>query len=174
MPDGTTATESMRAAIIAALPRLRRFCHAMAANPADGDDLMQSTVEKALAHSDQFREGSRVDSWMYRIAQNLHIDRSRSARRRGTAVPVEDAYDLIGDDGRTTVESRSELAAAQRALSAVPEDQRAAFVLVVVEGLSYKEAAEALDVPIGTIMSRIARARGRIERALGSDLGAVQ
>ena len=111
---------------------------------------------------------------MYRIAQNLHIDRSRSARRRGTVVPVEDAYDLIGDDGRATVESRSELAAVQRALATVPEDQRAAFVLVVVEGLSYKEAAEVLDVPIGTIMSRIARARGRIERALGGDVGAIQ
>ncbi|MDO7837162.1 RNA polymerase sigma factor [Sphingobium sp. HBC34] len=174
MPDGTTATESMRAAIIAALPRLRRFCHAMASSPADGDDLMQSTVEKALTHCDQFRAGSRVDSWMYRIAQNLHIDRSRATRRRGTVVPVEDAYDLVGDDGRATVESRSELAAAQHALSTVPEDQRAAFVLVVVEGLSYKEAAEALEVPIGTIMSRIARARGRIERALGGDIGALQ
>lgn len=174
MPDGTKATESMRAAIIAALPRLRRFCHAMAASTADGDDLMQSTVEKALAHCDQFREGSRIDSWMYRIAQNLHIDRSRSSRRRGTVVPVEDAHDLVGDDGRVTVESRSELAAAQRALATVPEDQRAAFVLVVVEGLSYKEAADALEIPIGTIMSRIARARGRIERALGSDGGALQ
>lgn len=174
MPDGTTATQSMRAAIIAALPRLRRFCHAMAANPADGDDLMQSTVEKALAHGDQFREGTRVDSWMYRIAQNLHIDRSRSSRRRGTAVPVEDAYDLVGDDGRITVEARSELAAAQRALATVPEDQRAAFILVVIEGLSYKEAAELLDVPIGTIMSRIARARGRIERVLGGGVEALQ
>lgn len=174
MPDGSTATESMRAAIIAALPRLRRFCHAIAANPADGDDLMQATVEKALTHGDQFRERSRVDSWMYRIAQNLHIDRSRSTRRRGTAVPIEDAYDLVGDDGRATVESRSELAAAQRALATVPEDQRAAFVLVVLEGLSYKEAAEVLEVPIGTIMSRIARARGRIERALGGDAGAFQ
>lgn len=174
MPDGTTDAELMRVAIIAALPRLRRFCHAMAGNPADGDDLMQSTIEKALAHSDQFRKGTRVDSWMYRIAQNLHIDRTRTSRRRGTVVPVEDAYDLIGDDGRVTVESRSELAAAQRALSAVPDEQRAAFVLVVVEGLSYKEAAETLEVPIGTIMSRIARARGRIERALGDSVGALQ
>lgn len=174
MPDGVTARETMRAAIIAALPRLRRFCHAMAANPADGDDLMQSAVEKALAHSDQFREGTRVDSWMYRIAQNLHIDRSRSLRRRGTAVPVEDAYDLVGDDGRDTVESRSDLVAAQRALATVPEEQRAAFILVVLEGLSYKEAAETLEVPIGTVMSRIARARGRIERALSGDVGALQ
>ena len=174
MSNGTADAESMRAAIIAALPRLRRFCQAMAGNPADGDDLMQSTVEKALAHSDQFREGSRVDSWMYRIAQNLHIDRTRATRRRGTVVPVEDAFDLVGDDGRVTVESRSELAAAQRALDAVPDDQRAAFVLVVVEGLSYKEAAETLDVPIGTIMSRIARARGRIERVLGDSGGGLQ
>lgn len=174
MPDGSAKAKALQQAIIAALPKLRRFCHAMAASPADGDDLMQATVEKALVHGDQFREGSRADSWMYRIAQNLHIDKVRSTRRRGTVVPVEDAFDLVGDDGRATTESRSDLAAAQRALGTVPEDQRAAFVLVVVEGLSYKEAAETLDVPIGTIMSRIARARGRIEQALKGDAGTIQ
>lgn len=128
---------------------------------------MQSTVERALAHSDQFQAGTRIDSWLYRIAQNLQIDLARSKARRGAAVPVEEAYDLIGDDGDHVVH-RSDLAAANRALATVPEDQRAAFLLVVVEGLSYREASEVLDVPIGTIMSRIARARGRIEKALGS------
>jgi RNA polymerase sigma-70 factor (ECF subfamily) len=171
MSSGTADAQALRAAIIAALPRLRRFCQAMAGNPADGDDLMQSTVERALAHADQFREGTRVDSWMYRIAQNLTIDRARATRRRGAAVPVEEAFELVGDDGRAIVESRSELAAVQRALGAVPDDQRAAFLLVVVEGQSYREAAEALDVPIGTIMSRIARARIRIEKALGDAEG---
>lgn len=165
MAQGGGAAE-MQTAIIAALPRLRRFCHAMTGNPADGDDLMQATVEKALSRSDQYQAGSRIDSWMYRIAQNHYIDGTRAARRRGTAVPVEEAYDLAGDDGVATLESRSDLAAAQRALGTVPEDQRAAFLLVVVEGLSYREAAEALDVPIGTIMSRIARARARLETAL--------
>lgn len=167
MVDGPPGAETMQAAIVAALPRLRRFCHALAANSADGDDLMQSTVERALDRADQFQAGTRVDSWMYRIAQNLHIDAARSSRRRGTAVPVEEAFTLTGDDGRTVVEARSDLAAVVAALAAVPLDLRAAFVLVVVEGLSYREAAEVLDVPVGTIMSRIARARGRLEQALG-------
>lgn len=166
MGTGGADAESMRVAIVAALPRLRRFCRAMATNPADGDDLMQSTVERALAHAGQFRHGNRVDSWMFRIAQNLHIDRTRSARRRGTAVPLDDAFDLAGDDGRAVVEGRSDLATAERALALVPDDQRAAFLLVVIEGYSYRDAAEALDVPVGTIMSRLARARARLERAL--------
>ena len=163
----------MKDAILSVLPRLRRFCHAMAGNPADGDDLMQSTVERALAHGDQFQAGTRIDSWLYRIAQNLQIDQARAKGRRGTAVPVEDAFDLIGDDGEG-VYHRAELAAASRALAEVPDDQRAAFVLVVIEGLSYREAAETLEVPVGTIMSRIARARARIEKALGSAGGQVQ
>lgn len=158
-------TADVRKDILAALPRLRRFCHAMAGNSADGDDLMQSTVERALAKSDQFQPGTRVDSWLYRIAQNLQIDLARAKGRRGTAVPVEEAFALVGDDGDHVLR-RSELAAVSRALATVPEDQRAAFLLVVVEGLSYRDAAEALDVPVGTIMSRIARARGRIERVL--------
>ena len=167
MGSGSAGAASMRDAIIAVLPRLRRFCHAMAGNPADGDDLMQSAVERALAHGDQFQAGTRIDSWLYRIAQNLQIDLARSKARRGTAVPVEDAFDLIGDDGEG-VYHRAELKAASDALAQVPDDQRAAFVLVVVEGLSYREAADVLEVPIGTIMSRIARARGRIEKVLGS------
>ena len=174
MSSGGADATAMRAAIIAALPKLRRFCQAMAGNPADGDDLMQATVERALARSEQFQQGTRVDSWMFRIAQNLHIDNARAARRRGTAIPVEDIHGLAGDDGRAITESRSELAAVQRALDSVPDDQRAAFLLVVVEGMSYRDAAEALDVPIGTIMSRIARARARIEAALAPAEGTLQ
>lgn len=168
MADGTAVTEAMRSAIVAALPRLRRFCQAMAGNPDDGDDLMQATVERALSRHTQFEPGTRVDSWMYRIAQNLHIDGARSRQRRGVSVPIEDLPERIGEDGRAVVEGRSELAMAQRALAQLPEDQRAAFVLVVIEGLSYREAADTLEVPIGTIMSRIARARGRIGEALGT------
>ena len=174
MAEGTTQTQPIRDAIIAALPRLRRFCQGLAGNAQDGDDLMQSTVERALSRAHQFEAGTRVDSWMFRIAQNLRIDAARAARRRGTQVPVEDMPETMGEDGRATVESRSDLAAAQRALQAVPEDQRAAFLLVVVEGMSSREAAETLDVPVGTIMSRLARARGRIEQVVGRGPGGVQ
>lgn len=156
----------MRAAIVAVLPRLRRFCQAMAGNGPDGDDLMQATVERALTRSSQFEPGTRLDSWMFRIAQNLHIDGTRAVRRRGTAVDVEALHGLAGSDGRQLAESRSDLAAAQRALQALPDDQRAVFALVVIEGRSYRETADALDVPIGTVMSRLARARGRIAETL--------
>jgi RNA polymerase sigma-70 factor, ECF subfamily len=161
----------MRGAIVAALPRLRRFCQAMAGNAPDGDDLMQATVERALSRAGQFEPGTRLDSWMFRIAQNLHIDGARAAKRRGTAVDVEALQNLAGSDGRDLVESRSQLAAAQRALQSLPEDQRAAFALVVIEGRSYRETAEALDLPIGTVMSRLARARGRLAEALGEMRG---
>ena len=135
---------------------------------------MQATVERALSRTHLFEAGTRIDSWMFRIAQNLRIDAARAAQRRGTQVPVDDLPDTMGEDGRDTVESRSDLAAAQRALQAVPEDQRAAFLLVVVEGLSYREAADVLEVPVGTIMSRLARARGRIEQVVGRGPGGVQ
>ena len=127
---------------------------------------MQATVERALTRSHLFEEGSRLDSWMFRIAQNLHIDRVRSDRRRGTSVPIELAEAKIGDDGRAVTEARSDLAAAQRVLQALPEDQRATFLLVVIEGMSYREAADVMAVQIGTVMSRIARARLRIASEL--------
>jgi RNA polymerase sigma-70 factor (ECF subfamily) len=156
----------LQSRIIALLPRLRRFCEGMAGTPHDGDDLMQATVERALMRSHQFEEGTRLDSWMFRIAQNLHIDRVRSHRRKGTSVPIDLADAVIGDDGRDVTEARSDLAAAQRVLQSLPEDQRATFLLVVVEGLSYREAADAMDVAIGTVMSRIARARLKIGEVL--------
>lgn len=164
----------LRDSIIAALPRLRRFCRGLTGHAADGDDLMQSTVERALSRSHQFEVGSRVDAWMFRIARNLHIDAMRSARRRGPHAELDEIAETAGEDGRATVENRSDLAAAQRALLAVPEDQRSAFLLVVVEGLSYREAAEVLEVPLGTIMSRLARARARIDAVVGRSQGSVQ
>ncbi|HEX4847913.1 MAG TPA: RNA polymerase sigma factor, partial [Novosphingobium sp.] len=167
MAAGEAAEQTFRNAVIAALPRLRRFCQGLVGNAQDGDDLMQSTVERALARSHQFVPGTRLDSWMFRIAQNLHIDGARVAGRRGHQVPIDDLPETMGEDGRVTVEDRSDLVAAQRALQSIPEDQRAAFLLVVVEGLSYREAAEVLEVPVGTIMSRLARARGRIEQVVG-------
>lgn len=128
---------------------------------------MQGTVERALSRLEQYQAGTRIDSWMYRIAQNLHIDSARAAARRGPAVPIEDLPDRQGEDGRVTVEQRSDLARAQGALQALPDDQRAVFALVVIEGLSYGEAAETLEVPVGTVMSRLARARAKLAEALG-------
>jgi RNA polymerase sigma-70 factor (ECF subfamily) len=174
MAEGSATAGSVREAIIAALPRLRRFCWALAGNADDGDDLMQATVERALDRAHQFEEGTQLNSWLFRIARNLRIDAARQSARRGLHMTIEDAPEQQGEDGRELVENRSELAAAQRALQALPEDQRATFVLVVVEGLSYREAADLLEVPVGTVMSRLARARGRIEQVIGRNAGGLQ
>lgn len=127
---------------------------------------MQATVERALLRSHQFDPATRLDSWMFRIAQNIHIDQIRGVRRRGAHVSDEELIELPGDDGRILVENRSDLALAQRALQQVPDDQRAVFLLVVIEGQGYRQAADTLGIPVGTVMSRLARARTRIAEAM--------
>ncbi len=174
MAQGNADDGAFRAAVIAALPRLRRFCQALTGNAVDGDDLMQATVERALTRAHQFEAGTQMHSWLFRIARNLRIDAARAATRRGTQVGIDDVPEPQGEDGLTLVENRSDLAAAQRALQALPDDQRATFVLVVIEGLSYREAADLLEVPLGTVMSRLARARGRIEQVIGRTPGGLQ
>ena len=163
---GGAPDERIRAEIVHFLPRLRRFCIAIGGGVDAGEDLMQSTVERALARSDQWREGTRVDSWMYRIAQNLNIDAARARRTRGVAVDMDSIAERAGEDGRVTVEQRSELAAAVDAMSELSDDQRALIALVVVDGRSYREAAEILEIPIGSVMSRLARARQAIDARL--------
>ena len=164
------SNEDMRAAVVGFLPRLRRFCIAIAGGVDAGDELMQATVERALARSDQWHSGSRLDSWMYRIAQNLNIDQARANRTRGIPVDIAVLADEPGTDGRLVVEQRSELDAAIAAISSLSEDQRALMALIAFDGLSYREAADILDIPIGSVMSRLARARDAIDLSLnGSD-----
>jgi RNA polymerase sigma-70 factor, ECF subfamily len=144
--------------LIAVLPRLRRFARGLSGSVADADDLVQAACERALARQHQFQEGTRFDSWMFRIVQTIWIDqvRSRDVRKEDGDV----AEDRLGSDEPVRrVEARLALAEVRRALERLPADQRAALLLVTVEGLSYKEAAEVVQVPVGTIMSRLARAR---------------
>ncbi|HEV2746432.1 MAG TPA: RNA polymerase sigma factor [Allosphingosinicella sp.] len=157
-------TPGLRQELIAFLPRLRRFARSLAAGNAEaGDDLAQAAIEKALANIGSFQEGTRLDSWMYRIAQNLWIDAKRSERTRGTPVSDELLAYVAGEDGRRVAEARITLAATRKAIEALPDEQRSAVMLVLVDGLSYQDASEALSVPIGTIMSRIHRARATLE-----------
>lgn len=153
----------IRKGIVAILPRLRRFCMAIARDGDAGDDLCQATIERALSRADQFQQGTRLDSWMYRIAQNIMIDSARRKRTRGVEVEVDDAFGLAGDDGVQIVEGRSDLARARAAMAKLPDEQRTLLALVVLDGMSYRDAAETLEIPIGTVMSRIARARRSID-----------
>jgi RNA polymerase sigma-70 factor, ECF subfamily len=148
--------------LIALLPRLRRFARGLSGSIADADDLVQAACERALARQHQFQEGTRFDSWMFRIVQTIWIDqvRARDVRKEGGDI----AEDRLGSDEPVRrVEARLALAEVRRALDRLPPDQRTALLLVTVEGLSYKEAAEVVQVPVGTIMSRLARARTALQ-----------
>ena len=144
--------------LITVLPRLRRFARGLSGSVTDADDLVQAACERALARQHQFQEGTRFDSWMFRIVQTIWIDqvRSRDVRKEDG----DTAQDRLGSNEPVRrVEARLALDEVRRALDCLPPDQRTALLLVTVEGLSYKEAAETVQVPVGTIMSRLARAR---------------
>jgi len=149
--------QSIRNQMTALLPRLRRFALSLTGNAADADDLVQDTVEKALRNLHRWEEGTRLDSWMFRIAQNLWIDNVRSKRVK-SSVPLEDHHGGASDGVRDT-EARLTFADTCKALATLPEEQRVVVSLVLVDGMAYRDAAEILGVPIGTVTSRLARAR---------------
>jgi RNA polymerase sigma-70 factor, ECF subfamily len=144
--------------LIAVLPRLRRFARGLTGSAVEADDLVQAACERALARHHQFQEGTRFDSWMFRIVQTIWIDqiRSRDVRKEDGEI-VEER--LGSDEAVRRVEARLALDEVRRAVDRLPPDQRTVLLLVTVDGLSYKEAAEVVSVPVGTIMSRLARAR---------------
>lgn len=160
----------LRKDIIAILPRLRRFCYALTGSMDDGDDLCQATIERALTKSALFQPGSRLDSWMYRIAQNIHIDAKRRLATRGYELPIDEMASAVGADGLRLVEGRSDLARVRQAMQALPDEQRLVLTHVVLDGLSYKDTAAALGIPVGTVMSRLARARQTIDRHVHGDI----
>lgn len=162
--DEPLCSDAIRARIVAFLPRLRRFCRGLAGGDPDrGDDLLQAGVERALARIGQWQEGTSLENWMLRIVSNLNIDQIRSRRVRGIEIEVEEAWDLPGHDELAGLEFRSELEAVRAALEAMSEDLRTVMTIVVLDGQSYREAAELLAIPIGTVMSRLSRARAFLD-----------
>jgi RNA polymerase sigma-70 factor (ECF subfamily) len=151
--------------IVALLPRLRRFARNLARNAHDADDVVQIALERALTHLDQWRSDARLDSWMFKIVRNAWIDELRSRTRRGKIFLAAEAGENIGTD---SMAREAELLSVQSAMARLPPDQREAVSLVLVEGLPYKEAAQVLDIPIGTLTSRLARGREALQAMLGT------
>jgi RNA polymerase sigma-70 factor (ECF subfamily) len=159
--------QQVKAEMVSLLPRLRRFAYGLTGSLDEGDDLTQAACEKALRSLEQFTAGTRLDSWMYRIAQNLWIDRRRSQQtQREQSVEPADLEGLAIVDAVREMDRRLDLADVRREVALLPEDQRAVLLLVSVEGCGYRQAAEILEIPIGTVMSRLARARLALGRAL--------
>lgn len=154
-----------RRELVELLPRLRRFASVLTRSHDDAEDVVQAAVERALRHADSWQQGSRLDSWLYRIMQNLWRDELRAHRRR--AEPLESHADLAGADGRDVTIRHIQSNEARLALEELPEDQRVVIALVVLEGMSYQQTADILEVPVGTVMSRLARARARLAANLG-------
>lgn len=156
--------------LVELLPRLRRFARGLTRDAADADDLVQVAVERALKARAQWQPGTRLDSWVYRIVKNAWIDESRARGRRAQTFAPEEAGEGVGADARPVMEARLEAAAVGRAMERLPDEQRLAVALVLVEGLSYAEAAEVMEVPMGTLTSRLVRGRTALLRILeGAD-----
>ena len=148
-------------------PRLRRFAHALARNPADADDLAQMTAEKAFRSYNQFHPGTRFDSWIFRICRTVWIDTLRSRARRAAHEAPSEAGENVGVDPRAATEAAIDLAKAMAAMQRLPAEQREVVALILVEGFGYRETAELLEQPIGTVSSRLARGRQALLTMLG-------
>jgi RNA polymerase sigma-70 factor (ECF subfamily) len=148
------------------LPRLRRFVGSLTGGAESSEDLIQETYARALAHLDQWQPGTRLDSWMFRIVQNLWIDYMRMQRFRGEAVDIEAIGDLLICDGAIIAENRVILQEMRKDIAQLSLDQRNILRLVCEYGMSYKETGEILNMPEGTVMSRLARARNALQKYL--------
>ena len=158
---------SFQQSIEAAIPALRRYARALTRDAETADDLVQDTLVRAL-RSEHLFHGGAVRSWLYTILTNLNRNRLRSMARRPivTQLQDDDAADAAGPEaGGRDIE---------RALALLVEDQRTALLLVVLEGLTYREVAEVQGVPIGTVMSRLARARTQIKAYLDGERPALR
>ncbi|MDE2466337.1 MAG: RNA polymerase sigma factor [Alphaproteobacteria bacterium] len=165
---GATIDE-IRDQLLALLPRLHRFCVGLTGSVSDGEDLAQDTIERALRNLHSWEPGTRLDSWMFRIAKNRFIDRHRATKRENLVPMSDEVQDMnCGSvDGARIVESRLTLTKVNQALQTLPLEQREAVVLVLIDGMPYREAADALEIPIGTLTSRISRARAALVAAMG-------
>lgn len=159
--------------LIAALPRLRRYAISLSRVGDVADELVQGACERALASAASLDDEMRFDAWMFRIVRNLWYDRLRRLRSRGEELDVTTRDDLVVVEGEAVPERRMLLRKASEAIDRLPEDQRELLLLVCVEGLSYRDAADVLDLPIGTVMSRLARARKRVAEDIGVETGKV-
>lgn len=153
--------------LLALLPNLRRFALSLCRAADVADDLVQLTCQKALSNRNSYQSGTRMDAWLFRILRNSWIDMARRRRSEGETVDIDEVYDLSGSEGNREMENRLLLDRTLKAIQSLAEEQREVLMLVCVEELSYRETAEILEVPIGTVMSRLARARKQLAMDLG-------
>jgi RNA polymerase sigma-70 factor (ECF subfamily) len=151
--------------LIAALPRLRRYARLLTGDRCRADDLVQDALERALERESTFRSGANLRAWLFSLMHNLFIDGVRAREVVDWSVDSSELPEVVASQQSDPAQLRD----IHSALEKLPVDQREVLLLVAVEGLRYREAAEALGLPIGTVMSRLARAREKMQDLLGND-----
>jgi len=150
--------------IIEQIPHLRRYARALIGDRTLAEDLVQDCLERAWSRLHLWREGSNLRTWLFTIMHNLHANAARSASRRPSTIPLDEPG--AHAPTRAAQEDGLEVASIDAALATLPHEQRQVILLVGLEGMSYQEAAAVLDVPIGTVMSRLHRGRERLRQSL--------
>jgi RNA polymerase sigma-70 factor (ECF subfamily) len=163
------SVDARKAAVLAEIPRLRRYARALLRDGDRADDLVQDCLERALRRLDNWMEGESPRRWLFTIMHNLFVDQMRRKGRRpeGAMLPLDHAEALAAPAEQAELVGAREVL---NALQAISPERRAALLAVAVEGFSYAEAAAMLGVPAGTLMSRVARGRDDL-RALLDDAG---
>jgi RNA polymerase sigma-70 factor (ECF subfamily) len=166
MLNSNARESEFRRQLGALLPRLSRFGMALTRSRSEADDLIQSACERALSRLEQWKPDTRLDSWMFRIMQTIWFNELRHRKVR-----AQHAQEVLEgespDKGDQVAETRMFLARVEKEIQRLSEEQRIVLMLVCVEGLTYREAAEAASIPIGTVMSRLAKARLTIMERIG-------
>ena len=163
------STLDWRGELASLIPRLRRFSLALTRSPDLADDLLQSTLERALSKRHLFEPGSSLERWLFRICRNIWIDEVRKKKHMGDPVDPGVVEMTLAIDGEHEMVERMRLSEVGAEIARLSEDQRALILLVAVEGHSYGEASAILEIPIGTVMSRLARARRTLADRLYPD-----
>lgn len=152
------------------LPRLRRFAWVLSRDAVESDDLVQTTIEKCLAKQDHWQAGTRLDSWMYRIMRNTWIDETRFRARRRQTTGAQAEAEAIADPLIAEPETRLQALSVEAAVAELPPEQREVVALVLIDGLAYRDASAVLGIPIGTLTSRLSRARAALAARLEPEL----
>jgi RNA polymerase sigma factor (sigma-70 family) len=163
--------DEFQTGLVDLLPRLRRFTRTLVRDTAQADDVVQMAVERALRARHQWQRGTRLDSWLYRIIRNVWIDEMRARGRRAKVFAPEVDGFAVGADPHPALEARITMGRVYEAMQRLPEEQREAIALVLVEGLGYAEAADVLGIPVGTLTSRLLRGRAALARMLAGKEG---
>lgn len=159
-------SETVQELIVEQIPRLRRYARSLTGDASQADDLVQDCLERACRKARLWKTGSDMRAWLFTILHNLHISKLRQLNRRGVDMPL---HDNEVDRRSLDPESGLEWGDVEKGLAQLPSEQREVLLMVALEGMRYEDVALILEIPLGTVMSRLFRARERLRRWIAGE-----